>query len=446
MSEINNPFIFHVLLGLICALVLLAHRGNAKRASQAHQKVQALEIKLKNTSIDSLIASITSDIQITEQKIEDGNKHLTKLNDKIKVADAELALINAGLVPPVFSIDDDEDFKSDIRALRKEQFELIKAKKATESATNWEWMGSRSDGRKVVDAYNYILLQAFNSEFDSIVRKMRISTISAAKSKLIKLDEQLQKLGETANCRISYKYLNAKSDELDVWAAELRNKEQKKLERKHQQKILREQAKLSKVDDDLEDEIEYRRADLEKAKKIALSKAGLDKASALLEIESLQKDIKALEKKFERSTSQAQLTRAGYIYVISNLGSFGEDVVKIGMTRRLEPMDRVNELGDASVPFKFDVHTLAFVEDAPSLEKRLHNRFDKKRVNKDNVRKEFFVVPPREVKAEMELLGIDSDWYFDVEAKEFRESKLIVEAKRKEKLRSKQLSDLPEAI
>ena len=123
--------------------------------------------------------------------------------------------------------------------------------------------------------------------------------------------------------------------------------------------------------------------------------------------------------------SQAQITRAGFIYVISNVGSFGIGVVKIGMTRRLEPILRVKELGDASVPFVFDVHTMAFVDDAPTIEKLLHQRFSDSRVNKHNLRKEFFRVSPDEVKTAMEDMGINSEWYFQAEAREFNESNQI---------------------
>ena len=142
----------------------------------------------------------------------------------------------------------------------------------------------------------------------------------------------------------------------------------------------------------------------------------------------MQKEIEKLERKFARAMSQAQITKDGYIYVISNLGSFGDGTVKIGMTRRLEPMDRVKELGDASVPFKFDVHTLTFVGDAPKVEKMLHRKFHDKRVNEENYRKEFFKVTPQEVAAAMDELGIECDWFYETEAKEFRESLLMRKA------------------
>ena len=90
--------------------------------------------------------------------------------------------------------------------------------------------------------------------------------------------------------------------------------------------------------------------------------------------------------------------RAGYVYVISNVGAFGPNVVKIGMTRRLEPRDRIRELGDASVPFRYDVHALFFSDDAIALEGELHKAFADRRVNFVNERREFFFATPAEVR------------------------------------------------
>ena len=119
--------------------------------------------------------------------------------------------------------------------------------------------------------------------------------------------------------------------------------------------------------------------------------------------------------------------------------------MKIGMTRRLEPMDRVTELGDASVPFRFDVHALAFVEDAPKLERALHDKFHEQRVNTENVRKEFFRVAPEAVKAAMESFGIDTDWYMIAEAREYNEALLMRKAFQQAKTESEE-AEQPEAI
>ena len=122
----------------------------------------------------------------------------------------------------------------------------------------------------------------------------------------------------------------------------------------------------------------------------------------------------------------AQQTKRGHVYVISNIGSFGEEVFKVGMTRRLEPMDRVKELGDASVPFSFDVHAMIYSDDAPALEKSLHRVFDDKSVNKVNPRKEFFKLPLSEIKQAVEQENVDDvHWTLKAEAAEYRESMSI---------------------
>ena len=194
--------------------------------------------------------------------------------------------------------------------------------------------------------------------------------------------------------------------------------------------MLREQAKnksLSELDE-IDKDTEYRQSDLIKARKIASQLVGMDATEMAQKIEKLEAELAMLEEKRIAAMSQAQKTRAGFIYVISNIGSFGEGICKIGMTRRLEPMERVTELGDASVPFRFDVHALAFTTDAPTVESALHQKFNDRRVNKENNRKEFFSVSPQEAEAAFEELGLQSEWYFEVEAREYRESLLLRES------------------
>ena len=171
---------------------------------------------------------------------------------------------------------------------------------------------------------------------------------------------------------------------------------------------------------------------LQKAEQEVLIASEKDKAKLNSKIEELQQRIAEIEEK-KRAISQAMLTKTGHVYIISNVGSFGENIYKIGMTRRLEPMDRVKELGDASVPFPFDVHAMIRTSDAPSLENALHKHFDRRRLNLENERKEFFRVSIDEIREELDQLksdlGIDSELRLTLlaEAKEYRMS----EAKRK---------------
>ena len=181
---------------------------------------------------------------------------------------------------------------------------------------------------------------------------------------------------------------------------------------------------------------EYERAikkalkDEEKAQEaLEQKKREMAEAQTQEKIQKLQEQIQGLEKALvearelrERAMSMAQQTKIGYVYVISNIGSFGKDVYKIGMTRRLDPMERVLELSNASVPFPFDVHTFIYSEDAPALEADLHRRFDAKKVNSINYRKEYFHVTLDEIKAALEEKGVDAQFVDEPDAFQYRES------------------------
>jgi hypothetical protein len=150
-------------------------------------------------------------------------------------------------------------------------------------------------------------------------------------------------------------------------------------------------------------------------------------------LKELELKLKTAEEKNQRALSMAQQTRSGNVYVISNIGSFGEDVYKIGMTRRLEPLDRVKELGDASVPFEFDVHAMIYCEDAPSFERSLHKKFLRLQLNKVNPRKEFFKVSLSDIRSEIEKMNINAKWTMTSEAKQYKESLVIEESIKQDK-------------
>lgn len=446
--EIENIQTFWAVLLGITLIFLFRAKSKSTKTDKVQSKIDFIRKSIEEESIDSQIEKLTNEQSETRQKIDSGTPILNKVIEAIKKTEEDLKFINVGLLPPVFKFDDCETLKAEIERCHAEQYDLIKLDKATIGFTNWTWMGDKGKGQRMVRQYRELLLRAFNAEYDFIRKQMRHSTYQTAKNKLYKLAEQLSKLGEAANVEIADEYLELKIEELSVWHSELVRKEELKAERKKQQALLRSQANKEGDDtEELEDDIYYRKSDLVKAQKLARELHGASALDMEEKIAKMQKEIESLEAKFERATSQAQITKAGYIYVISNIGSFGEGVVKIGMTRRLEPMDRVKELGDASVPFKFDVHTLTFVENAPNIEKTLHKKFDKQRVNVDNERKEFFKVTPQEVANAMSELSIEADWYFDVEAKEYRESLLIREAKNKQVSKAPKVSTaLPNSI
>lgn len=201
-------------------------------------------------------------------------------------------------------------------------------------------------------------------------------------------------------------------------------------EKDEQRRHLREEAQALK---ELKREKEQAEKDAARAKAaIEKNEAALAKAKSeeqtnrlLAQIEELKTALLKAEERRERAQSMAQQTRCGYVYIISNIGSFGEGVYKIGMTRRVNPIDRVDELGDASVPFRFDVHAMIYTEDAPGLESTLHQKFHERRLNLDNYRKEFFRVPLNEIREEVERMGIVTTWVETPKAEQWRSSERI---------------------
>jgi hypothetical protein len=430
------------------ALMLFFAIRLRRKARQLGGETDRKEERLNQAPAEELVAADLSKNKALTEKLAAAKPVAARLKETLNANLLAVAKIKAGLLPPVFCHTDSEELKKKIRDVRLRQYEIIKSDNATAAFTSWTWFGSASKGEEMLAAYKSLLLQAFNAEFDAIRKQMRYGTKDTAENKLRKLDEVLSNLGETAGCYVTNQYFAAKSEELRIWWKELERKELEKKEIQRQKAILREQAKAKLPDTEtMEETISYKYSDLKKAREIARSLAGIDAQQAQAKIDRLEAEIQALEEKFTRATSQAQITRAGYVYVISNVGSFGDGIVKIGMTRRLEPMDRVRELGDASVPYRFDVHALVFVDDAPSLERTLHEQFTERRVNKDNLRKEFFQTTPEEVCGALSNLGINGDWFFNAEAREYYESELMRAARSKATSKESRTSEsFPEAI
>ena len=288
---------------------------------------------------------------------------------------------------------------------------------------SWTVNGSVAQGRTMVRDYSKLMLRAYNAEADNLVRSLKPYMLGAAIDRLTKVAETIARLGKTMNIRISEPYHRLRVKELEL-TADYRAKVAEEKERQREEKArLREERRVQQ-------EIERERARLQKERQhyanalAALTAKGDDERAA-----RLRAQLEEIEHAIEDVDYRAANVRAGYVYVISNLGSFGERMVKIGMTRRLDPRDRVRELSDASVPFNFDVHALFFSEDAVGIEAELHRRFADRRVNRVNQRREFFYATPQEVKEVLKELAGDLLEYEETpEALEYRQS--LTEAKR----------------
>lgn len=276
------------------------------------------------------------------------------------------------------------------------------------------------------------VIDAFNGKVDSLLSKVKQDNYGILAQKIKDSYELVNKNGSAfRNAHILPEYLNARLDELK-WAVIVQELKAKAAE---EQRALRE-----KMREEEKARREYERAQKEAEKEEAMLKKAMEKAKALLadanneqkakyeaQLKELEEKLSAAEEKNQRALSMAQQTKRGTVYVISNIGSFGENVYKVGMTRRLDPLDRVRELGDASVPFSFDVHAFIESEDAPALETELHKSLALMQMNKVNPRKEFFRVDLSIIKAIIEKKGLNANWTMLADAAEYRESLAIEE-------------------
>jgi hypothetical protein len=324
-------------------------------------------------------------------------------------------------------LDSSEAYKQQINQNKQQQKQAIKDNKAAVCNTTWTVGNSEKEGERMVKRGIKLALRAFNGDCDSLITKVKWNNADQTEKRIQKAFEAINKLNQSSHIYITQDFLDLKIQELKL----THEYHLKKHEEKEEQRQIREQMReeervkkeIEKAQKDAEKEEKRYQQALEKAQKDLEEAQGeeLDKLNEA--IAQLKQELEDAQQSKDRAISRAQMTKSGHVYVISNIGSFGKNIYKIGMTRRLEPMDRVKELGDASVPFQFDVHAMIYSEDAPSLENSLHKIFNEQRVNMINTRKEYFNVSLDEIEravhththGEIEFTKI-------AEAKEYRET------------------------
>ena len=355
------------------------------------------ELHLKIDKAESQIANLTLEIK-------NKNKELNELEKDIIVANETIELESFSLYTPKWSFTNSEEYKAELKKITDEQKRMIKNGTAANGNMGWTVNNNKSQGQKLVKDMIKLCLRSFNNECDASISAVKFNNYDRCKNRIYKAAESVNKLGKIMDVYINSGYINLRIKELQL-ALEY---EIKKQEEKERLKDLRAK----------EREAEKARKEMEAARKVA-EKEQTHYENALLLIEDQLKTCTDESKKIELLSKREELSghlsiikenlkeldyreaniKAGYVYIISNIGAFGKDIYKIGMTRRLDPQDRVDELGDASVPFNFDVHAMIFSDDAPALEAILHKEFENKRVNMINNRKEFFNVTLDEIKS-----------------------------------------------
>jgi uncharacterized coiled-coil DUF342 family protein len=314
-------------------------------------------------------------------------------------------------------LDDALAYKARLAGVQARIKDAVKAGNAVRGATNWTVNGSARDGAKMVREFSKLMLRAYNNEADNAVRSMKPYTLESSVVRLQKARETITRLGGTMNIAITDPYHRLRIEELELTADYLAKAAEEKERAREEKARLREEEIARREYEREQDRLRKELAHYETAVTALRQQGdhdGADQAAA--KATEIQDAIDGI-------TRRAANIRAGHVYVISNLGAFGPDMVKIGMTRRLDPLDRVRELGDASVPFRYDVHAMVFSDDAVGLETHLHHQLADRRVNLVNMRREFFRARPAEVR---EILAhLDASivtWVDEPEALEWRQS------------------------
>lgn len=343
----------------------------------------------------SLILAYNDEINELNSNIKDLKKDIITFSDEILVQDF-------GLYEPRYSFINADAYKAELTNIRNKQKAMIKDGSAVSGSIDWQVNGSAAQGRKMIKDMQKLLLRAFNSECDEIINKVKYNNYDTSVKKMERSFNAIAKLGITMSISITSNYYDLKIQELQLALEYQIQKQREKEEKAELRAQQREEARLQK-------ELKEQRKNIDKERKHyeqALSNINKQISSSSDEnIEELNKkkeeiiqSLSDIDTKIKDIDYREANQKAGYVYIISNIGSFGEGIYKIGMTRRLNPQERVDELGDASVPFKFDVHAMIFSEDAPALEAKLHKAFEDRKLNLVNQRREFFKVSLDEIK------------------------------------------------
>lgn len=439
LSQLLVAAVVITVVAIVLLVIQLTKKGKTneelKESLTKYKDIISIESEVSKRKADLNILS--SKLSELEKRYKDKDSALNQdylnhkeiyenLRKEVSLLEENLENISYGLYKPHYDYNTSAEFKQKLEEIINREKQIIKNESATYCPLKWEVGGSKSEGTKMTKHYSKLMLRAFNGECDAAIAKVRWNNIGNMEARIGKAFEAINKLGSTHQITVTKEYYDLKLQELRL-EFEL---EEKLYQEKEEQRKIREQMR---EEEKAQREIEKARKEAEEdeernEKALQKAKAEIEKAKGK-ELELLTEKIKRLEENLqkahelkERAISRAQLTKSGHVYIISNIGSFGDTVYKIGMTRRLEPTDRIDELGDASVPFDFDVHGLIYSENAPELENILQKKLDSKRVNLVNRRAEFFNTTIDEIEAFVNELNLKIQLTKMAEAKEYRET------------------------
>lgn len=415
-------------------LALRTRVAGLANADEEKERVLADATALRdkfNTQLAEARAKFTAGKERMDAEIKALEAALVQLRNEHRLLSEEQSLREMGFYKARFNYSTSQAFKEALEKNQARQKEMLQAGKAAIYTGITGDDGSSGVARSQIDKVLALMLRAFNGECDAAISMVRLNNYQAMENRIQRAFTTINKLSEAQACGLTEKYLGLKVEELRLSHEHVMKVQAEREEQRELKEQMREEAKAAreaeKAIQEAEAEERRRQAELEQAR-LELQRAAREQQSTERQAE-LEARMRELEQRLaeahansERAISLAQQTKAGHVYVISNIGSFGDNVFKIGMTRRLDPMDRIWELSDASVPFDFDVHAVIQTADAPGLEAELHRRFSDRRVNVVNERKEFFYASIEEIAEVVRSHCGDIELTLVAEAAEFFQS------------------------
>jgi len=377
----------------------------------AMQKSQDKSEVLPPANMDQRIALLEAENSALRARLESfGNDPAN-----VVVLDDERILQEVGIYRYHHPLENAIAYRERLDDMSSRIAEMVKVGAAIEISNMFTFDGSLAKGRAMTSDLAKLMLRAYNAEAENVVRTLRAGNTVTAIKRLDAARTAIAKLGKMMEMRIGDEFHALRIEEIELTADYLMKKEEEKEAARAERERLREERKV-------ELELAAARERLEKERSHILTVLEKVRANGSSDPD-LERKLADIDSAIALNDYRAANIRAGYVYVISNRGAFGNHVVKIGLTRRLEPQDRIDELGDASVPFRFDVHAIFFSEDAVSLENELHQSFAARRVNRVNNRKEFFFASPADVRTVLsEKLGNLLEFTEHVESTQYLQS------------------------
>lgn len=443
--------LFVALVGAGAALYALYRRAEdlEETMESTQAKLNAYKKRFEPViNLDEELSRVSKLLQARQGHLTHAEGQLLRLQQQSTQLEHEIALFketadlaDVGIYEPHFAFETPEQYKTAIEAVRRKQKELVTSGEAVKGMKVWHVGGSEKEGEKMIKRLVQLTTRAFNGECEASIANVTWSNIAKMEARMTKAREDINKFNHMNQVVVSEIYLDLKIKELHLQHEWIQKKQDEKEEQADLRRQMREEEKAEREANaavekaEREEATKQRQLESARAEAQALATKAAQTQSAQdqqrlvdmqQKLDQLALDLAQAQANRTRAISLAQQTKCGHVYVISNHGSFGEGVYKIGMTRRLDPQDRVDELGDASVPFRFDVHAMIYCQNAPDTERQIHQALSHKRVNRINLRKEFFRVSLEEIEAELKKIKPDAAFVTFAPTDEFLRSKAII--------------------